>query len=425
MLAGLIRGVRLAGKQQHHGPLGIVDQPCEARAVAQQQGRALVGGEAPREPQGEHAGTLRIEEARHVAQLRGTQALALVLALQPLAHARQHARLDFLRRRPVALVRHTLQRAPEFRIAQALAPFPSQLAVEEVHPRLVQEGGHVHAVGHEADRVVLGANLRPLVRAQARRDRAMDAAHAVDVARAIQCQARHVEKARGRRGTRQLQDALDRHPQLAHEIPEVRDHQLEAEGVVAGRHRGMRGEHAVRRHRFERGVERQALRQVFAQQLQDQERRVPFVQVPHPGLHAERAQRAQAADAEDHFLAHPRRLIPAVQAMGDVAIGGDVLRAIGVEQIDRNAAHLRLPQPRDHLAPGDAHRDLEPLPALVHRLDRQIARVALAILGVLHAIVIDGLSEIPLLVQKSHGHEVGALVARRLAVVPGEHAETA
>ena len=282
----------------------------------------------------------------------------------------------------------------------------------------------MHPVGHEADRVVLGTNLRPLIRAQPRRDRAMDAAHAVDVARAAQREARHVEKARGGRGTRQLEDALDRHPQLAHEIPEVRDDQLQAEGVVAGRHRSVGGEHAVRRHRFEGGVEGQALRQVLAQQLENQKRRVPFVQVPHGGGHPERAQRAQAADAEDHFLAHPRGLIPAVQAMGDVTIRGDVLGAIGVEQIDRNAAHLRLPQPRDDLAPGDAHRDLEPLARrIAHRLDRQIARVALAIFGLLHPVVVDGLSEIPLLVQKPHRHEVGALVARRLAVVPGEHPE--
>src|SRR6202035_3542410 len=83
-------------------------------------------------------------------------------------------------------------------------------------------------------------------------------------------------------------------------------------------------------------------------------------------------------------------------------------------------------QPRDPLALADAHRALEPLTARVaHRLNRQIARVALAILGVLHAIVVDGLSEIPLLVQESHRHEVGAPVARRFAVVPGEHAETA
>src|SRR2546430_15122674 len=41
----------------------------------------------------------------------------------------------------------------------------------------------------------------------------------------------------------------------------------------------------------------------------------------------------------------------------------------------------------------------------------------------LHAVVVDGLSEIALLVEQPHRDEIGALVARRLAVVPGEHAE--
>ena len=113
LLARLVRRMRLAGEQQQHRPLGIVDQAREARAVAQQQRRALVGGEAAREAEGEHVRPLRIEAARHVAQLRRAQALARVLALQPLAHAREHARLDLLGGGPVALVGNPLERAPE------------------------------------------------------------------------------------------------------------------------------------------------------------------------------------------------------------------------------------------------------------------------------------------------------------------------
>ena len=163
-----------------------------------------------------------------------------------------------------------------------------------------------------------------------------------------------------------------------------------AEGVVAGGDRRVRGEHAAGGDRFERRVERQTARQVLAQQLEDQERRVPFVQMPHGRLQAERAQRAHAADAEDHLLADARRFIAAVEAVRDVAIRRRVLRAVGVEQIHRHAADLRLPDARDHVAPGDAHADREPLAVGSRdRLDRQIARIVLAVLGVLHAVVVD------------------------------------
>ena len=59
------------------------------------------------------------------------------------------------------------------------------------------------------------------------------------------------------------------------------------------------------------------------------------------------------------------------------------------------------------------------------RLDRQVARIALAVLGVLHAVVVDRLREVALLVEQTHGDEAGALIARRLAVVGGQHAEAA
>ena len=53
--------------------------------------------------------------------------------------------------------------------------------------------------------------------------------------------------------------------------------------------------------------------------------------------------------------------------------------------------------------PRDAHADLEPLALRIAcRLDRQIARVALAVLGVLHAVVVDRLREVALLVQQAH-----------------------
>ncbi len=63
----------------------------EPRAIAQQQRGALVGGEAAREAEREHIGTLRIEQARDVPQLGDAQALRRVLAAHAFAHAGEHA----------------------------------------------------------------------------------------------------------------------------------------------------------------------------------------------------------------------------------------------------------------------------------------------------------------------------------------------
>src|SRR5215469_2714263 len=76
---------------------------------------------------------------------------------------------------------------------------------------------------------------------------------------------------------------------------------------------------------------------------------------------------------------------------------------------------------RHHIARGHPHAHLHPLAGgCPYRLDRQVARIVLEVLGVLHPIAVDRLCEVPLLVQETDGGEVGALVASCLAVVHGE-----
>ena len=160
---------------------------------------------------------------------------------------------------------------------------------------------------------------------------------------------------------RQLEKALHRDAELAYEALEMLRDELEPEGVVTGGHRRVGREHAGRRHRFQRGIERQAVAEVLAQQLEDQERGVAFVQVPYGRLHAQGAQRAHAADAENHLLAHARGVIAAVEPMGDVAIGRGVVRAVGVEQVHRHAPHLRAPHARAHVATRRCARAPSPI----------------------------------------------------------------
>ncbi len=86
----------------------------------------------------------------------------------------------------------------------------------------------------------------------------------------------------------------------------------------------------------------------------------------------------------------------------------------------------RAPQARDDLAAGDRHRHGEPgALGIAHRLDRQVARVVVLVLGVLHAVAVDHLREIALAIQQADADEVQPLVAGRLAVIAGEHAKAA
>src|SRR6185437_14315546 len=118
--------------------------------------------------------------------------------------------------------------------------------------------------------------------------------------------------------------------------------------------------------------------------------------------------------------------IATIQAMCDVAVGRRVLGAVGVEQVYRDASHLRLPEARVDVPSANPDDYLYPLSVgCASRLDRQVAGRALAILCMLYAVVIDALREVTLSIQQADRDEVGAVVAGGLAVVSGQHAEAA
>ena len=116
-------------------------------------------------------------------------------------------------------------------------------------------------------------------------------------------------------------------------------------------HGGVSGKHRVDRDRLERAGEIQALLHQVAQALQDQERRVPFVDMPDRGLEAERGERAHPADAEHDLLLDAGGAVAAVELMRDVAILRVVFLEVGVEQVQGHAAGPHLPYFRRDPAP--------------------------------------------------------------------------
>ena len=113
-----------------------------------------------------------------------------------------------------------------------------------------------------------------------------------------------------------------------------------------------------------RGVEVEPLVAEFADAFQAEEAGVALVGVEHlgrgvAGEPAVRAHRPHPADAEQHLLEQPVLAAAAVEPVGDVAFAGVVLLDVRVEQQQRYAADLGLPDPGvQRAAAGQGEGDL-------------------------------------------------------------------
>ena len=216
---------------------------------------------------------------------------------------------------------------------------------------------------------------------------------------------------------------------LAHVAPAAREvlfDLVERERVVTGRHRCVGGEHRRAAHRGHGLVERGAALDVFADALQRDERRVAFVQVPHRGRDAQRAQRAHAADAEDHLLLDAHLAIAAVEARRELAIPRRVLREIGVEQEQAHAPEPNPPDRGQHRAIAERHRGHAGAAfgregGLDWRLHPRQPLVAF----LLPAVVRHPLVEVALRIHEADADERHAEIAGLLAMVAGQHAQAA
>jgi hypothetical protein len=144
------------------------------------------------------------------------------------------------------------------------------------------------------------------------------------------------------------------------------------------------------------------------------------------GRDAETRERVDAPDAEHDLLLDPGFQVAAVQVAGDVAVGLGVPGQVGVEQVQRHTANLRLPHLREDLTPGEVHADHERLAVGARlRLDREFVEVVVRIVLHLPPVGVQALPEVPALVQEPDPDQGQAEVRRRLEVVAGEHAQAA
>src|SRR6185312_13346766 len=96
----------------------------------EEEGRALVGREAPREADGEHVRVRRIAVLEQAIHVRLAALVAEVLLANAFLHEREHPRLEVLADAPEDVVRKVGQVLQRIRLLEAAAPAATEEAVE-------------------------------------------------------------------------------------------------------------------------------------------------------------------------------------------------------------------------------------------------------------------------------------------------------
>ncbi len=298
----------------------------------------------------------------------------------------------------------------------------------------------MHAVGDRADRDLGLLEAGPQAGEHLPADLAVQLAHAVDPLGQPHAHHGHVEHVRvatgvglGAEREHSLHIQLgDRQLRVGGVLAEVALDEVAGEAVDARRDRRVSGEHGAGPDRLQRLVEAQALADVGADALQAEEAGVPLVGVEHlrlgvPGDGAEGPHRADAAHAEQQFLAQPVLGATAVEPVGDLVQGRLVLLDVGVEQQQRDPADPGQPDLRgQRLVLGQGHGDPHRGPAgVAEQFQRQAVRVAGRVALALPAIGGQRLGEVTVPVQQAHADQRHTQVAGRLEVVAGQDAEAA
>ncbi len=202
--------------------------------------------------------------------------------------------------------------------------------------------------------------------------------------------------------------------------------ELAPEDLVAGGDRRVDREDGVAPHPPKRlaGGEPRLGSHELAGPLDEQEGRVPLVQMPDRRLDAERTQGANAADAEDQLLAEAHLPPADVQDVGDRPIRWIIGRNVRVEEEDRSPPDLRHPYRGVHGAVGDLHAHLERRPvACAGATHRQLGGIEIGLGVLLVPIGVDLLTEVAAAVEEADADERERGIRRRLAVVARQDAE--
>ncbi len=293
----------------------------------------------------------------------------------------------------------------------------------------------MHPVGHGGDGHLLGVEPGPQSGEHLPADLPVQQGDAVGPLGEAQAHHGHVEQVGLAAGVglhAEPQDAVDLQVRQLRVRAEVPGDQFAVEAVDAGRHGRVRGEHGPGADRLQRRVEVEPLGAQLRHPLQAEEAGVPLVGVEHlgrrvPGEPAVRADGADTSYAEEHLLEQPVLAAAAVEPVGHPAFDEVVLLDVGVEQEQRDPAHLGDPDAGAQGAvAGQGEGDLGGgAVGLLELVQGQLVRVEDGVVLLLPAVPGQGLAEVSVPVEQADADQRGAEVAGGLEVVAGQDAEPA
>ena len=243
---------------------------------------------------------------------------------------------------PQLLVGNPLQRLPDFGVFRGM-PRGAQIAFKQAGQLGRNPGLEVDAVGDRDDGQLGRGELGPEPAPHLAGNLAVETADRIGVGRETQRQNGHAEGAVVvvRVEPSQSQEFLAGEPEFFAVVAQVGFDQVGGEPVVARGDRGVGGEDIARGAGFARlGKGEVLFLHEGADALERQEGRVAFVHVADAGLDAQGVEGPEPANAEQDLLADAHFPVAAVEVGGDLPVLGAVDFQVGVQQVERHAAHL-------------------------------------------------------------------------------------
>jgi hypothetical protein len=216
------------------------------------------------------------------------------------------------------------------------------------------------AVGDVGDGHLIGGEPRPQPTPLLASHRAVQAADAVSLVAEPQREHRWTEGVRRvvRPVAPKCEQLFERDAEQRGVGREVGACELDGKVVVAGAHRGVRGEDHLGRGDPASDVERHVAASLdLGDQLEGGEGRVALVQVQDARAVSAPPQGSHPTDAEHQLLLDPCLQCAAVEPRGDAAVVGGVLRHVGVEEVQPRASDGRGPHLGDDVTTRERHLD--------------------------------------------------------------------
>ncbi len=241
VLARLVVGMGLAGEDELHGTLLVVDDGSQTVEVREEQIGALVSGETAREADGQHVGLDALDDLDHLARRVETH---LIGVAETTADVLDEAVLQIHALIPQLLVGNVVHLLPCRNIIDVAFEAIAKVTGIETSQRRGDPGREVHAVGHVADVQLVLEVAGPHVAQDVFRHLAVEPRHAVDLLREVAGQNGHRELLVGIVGVglAEVDILLPCNAQHIGIMRHVLTDHLLGESVVTGRHGSMRRE---------------------------------------------------------------------------------------------------------------------------------------------------------------------------------------